>query len=350
LADGRNESKDRKDLKRLLMPYLQAMRDVTPALVDMASAGGSAPEDKVLRRLACQTIEELATLRELLPHPGDRELLPRPADTPPPKEAGFQEQEETALRLAPAPAPEDKSNPEPFTDLAPVLRALEKAVSNSNDPDMEARLAAVQSLGMLGVDALPATPALVGALRDPNLFIRWAAARALGEIEAARRQAKVAPFKGSDAAVAGLIGLVYHPDPRVHVNLDPDAQIAAIVALSAYDLRSSTKNAEKVVYALGEVAASDDYSARLAALATLRSLWVQGVKTRASTRSLIRALFTQYPGFPQVQIAAADLLGLYGRAADDAAPALRDALRDPDPAVRRAAGEALLKVVGSDRK
>ncbi len=59
---------------------------------------------------------------------------------------------------------------------------------------------------------------------------------------------------------------------------------------------------------------------------------------------LTRALAEQFPGHPEVQKAAAELLGLYGPAAASAVPALRGALGDPDIGVRRAAGEALLKI------
>ena len=115
--------------------------------------------------------------------------------------------------------------------------------------------------------------------------------------------------------------------------------LAAIVALAAYE-----DVAEKAVDALGTVAAEDDFNARYTALSTLKALWSHGVKKRPASAVLTGALAEQHPGHPEVQISAAELLGLYGPAAVNAVPALRGALNDPDIGVRRAASEALLKI------
>ena len=40
----------------------------------------------------------------------------------------------------------------------------------------------IDALEMLGDQALPAVPALTRALADPDLFVRWAAARTLGKM------------------------------------------------------------------------------------------------------------------------------------------------------------------------
>jgi HEAT repeat protein len=321
--------KERQDVRRALTPLLKAFREHSPSLAAVMTMPDSPPEGaKSARLLACQTLEELAGLRESLPKASDEALF---------KDTGLQEQEENgALRAS---AQNDKSAVGPLGDLTALLRALEEVLTNRNDPEVDARIAVVQALELIGTDALPATPALVKALSDPNPFLRWTAARTLGTVEAARRRAKLPPVKGAEGAVDGLIALIYSPDSNVRVNLDTDAQIAAIVALAAFD-----KDAEKAVDALGTVAAEDAFNARFAALSTLKALWNQGVKKRAPTALLARALAQTFPEHPQVQIAAAELLGLYGPAAADAVPALRAALKDPEIGVRRAASEALLKI------
>src|SRR5207249_10849367 len=138
-----------------------------------------------------------------------------------------------------------------------------------------------------------------------------------------------------------LIDLIYQPRAQVRENLDLDAQIAAINALQSYE-----QDAGAAIDAVGEVTAAGDYTARLAALNTLKALWTKGLKKRPRSQLVTRALTDRYADIPapQVQIAAAELLGLYGPAAADAAPALREVVRDPDPTLRRAAGEALLNV------
>ncbi|HEY1861136.1 MAG TPA: HEAT repeat domain-containing protein [Gemmataceae bacterium] len=329
LANRQNLLKERQDLRRVLTPLLAAFRGQSPAIAQAMTEPDNPPDGaKSTRLLACQTLEELAALRE---------LLPNSLDVARPKENGAP-LEQVSLRLV-APAPEEKGDIGPLGYLVPILHALEKILTNRADPEVDARIAAVHALELLGVDGLPATPALVKALSDPDPFLRWTSARTLGTVEAARRRAKLPPVKGAEGAVDGLIALVYSPDPRVRVNLDTDAQIAAIGALASYE-----KEAEKAVDALGTVAAEDDFNARVAALSTLKSLWNQGVTKRPSTAALTRALAEQFPGHPQVQIAAAELLGLYGPAAANAVPALRGALEDPDIGVRRAASEALLRI------
>jgi HEAT repeat protein len=321
--------KERQNVRRALAPLLKAFREHSPALAAVMTLPDNPPEGaKSARLLACQTLEELAGLRESLPKPSDEEL---------PRDPGLQEQEENDALSASA--QNDKSAVGPLGDLTEILRALEEVLTNRNDPEVDARIAVVQALELVGVDALPATPALVKALSDPNPFLRWTAARTLGTVEAARRRAKLPTVKGAEGAVDGLIALIYNPDSNARVNLDTDAQIAAIVALAAFD-----KDAEKAVEVLGTVAAEDAFNARFAALSTLKALWNQGVKKRAPSALLARALAQTYPEHPQVQIAAAELLGLYGPAAADAVPALRAALKDPEIGVRRAASEALLKI------
>src|SRR5262249_23211141 len=62
---------------------------------------------------------------------------------------------------------------------------LEAVSGLIRDRDWKVRLAGLDILEALGPAAMPAGPAVVKALDDPNRFVRWAAARALGKIGAA---------------------------------------------------------------------------------------------------------------------------------------------------------------------
>src|SRR5439155_18365136 len=91
---------------------------------------------------------------------------------------------ETALDQQIRPAANQKparpASSDPLLDcLQTLLPALANAVA---DPSAQVRLQAVEALETIGPDAAPDTPALEGALSDRNLFVRWAAARALGKI------------------------------------------------------------------------------------------------------------------------------------------------------------------------
>jgi HEAT repeat protein len=57
-----------------------------------------------------------------------------------------------------------------------------------------------------------------------------------------------------------------------------------------------------------------------------------------------------FPADPRVRAEAARMLGRFGSAAQDSIGVLRAALKDPDPSVRLAAGDALLSIPASNRK
>jgi HEAT repeat protein len=212
-----------------------------------------------------------------------------------------------------------------FSDLAPVVHALEKGML---DRDAEARVAAIQVLEMLRENAVPATPSLVKALRDEDLFVRWSAARALGKIEASRRRAKVPRAAASKGVVDGLI--------RLLSDTDLDVQLAAAVALEAYG-----GDAGKATGALATASATGDPSFRLAAIHALGEIG-EPAHTRSAAAQLAKAVGFQED--PRVRAEAARLLGRFGPAAQDSIGALRVALKDPEPSVSRAASEALLNI------
>src|SRR5262249_39203245 len=75
-------------------------------------------------------------------------------------------------------------------------------VAGLRDRDTNTRLKTIDILEALGPTAAPAGPALVKALNDPNRFVRWAAARALGNVGAVE----------SETAIPALIGMLSDDD------------------------------------------------------------------------------------------------------------------------------------------
>jgi HEAT repeat protein len=218
-----------------------------------------------------------------------------------------------------------------FGDVAPIVKALEKGVS---DPDVDGRIAAIQVLEMFRENAVPATPTLVKALHDPDLFVRWSAARALGKIETSRRHGKIAPAVGAKGAVDGLT--------RLLCDADLDVQITAAVALEPYGA-----DAGKATGPLSNAAATGDPSFRLAAIHALGEIG-EPAHSKSVAAKLAKAV--NFPADPRVRAEAARMLGRFGSAAQDSIGVLRAALKDPDPSVRLAAGDALLSIPASNRK
>src|SRR5208282_3852817 len=112
--------------------------------------------------------------------------------------------------------------------------------------NLEARLAAVGALEMMGQAARPAVPALVRALGDPSPFMRWAAARTLG---------KLGPIDVS-VTVPALV--------RLLCDRDFDVVLAGATALARYG-----PAAKDAVPALARAIATSDAEARVAAIQAL---------------------------------------------------------------------------------
>jgi HEAT repeat protein len=195
--------------------------------------------------------------------------------------------------------------------LALILEGL-------SDRYPRARLGALDALEAMGQEALiPETiPGLIRALSDPNLFVRWAAARILGELAPA----------GAAQAVPALARLL----------CDPDLNVRLAVAYALYNYGPAAAGA---VSALGEAVGRGDAEFRIAAMQAL-----EGIGT-ASTPALPAVIRNMTDIDPRIRTEAARVLGRFGPLAEGAAPALRRALNDPDAEVRRAVSEALLEIL-----
>jgi HEAT repeat protein len=202
----------------------------------------------------------------------------------------------------------------------PLLAGLSKAVPDLagcvKDKKVEVSLAALYVLEDLGPDAEPAVGAVAKAIEDEDPFVRWGAARVLG---------KMAP-KGAKDAVPALAGRVADPNG--------DVRITALAALKQYG-----PAALKAVKEVSGAAKARDEQTRLWAVRVLAAVGKDG--REQTTEALTVALSPKEASAP-VRRAAAAALASFGKPDAKATAALRTALGDADPEVRRTASEALL--------
>ena len=212
------------------------------------------------------------------------------------------------------PATESQESKQPLLDrLHAALPAISTGVA---DPNVRARRAAVDALETLGNEAAPAVPALVRALADPDLFVRWAAIRALGKM-------------GPDELAKIVPGLVQSLG-----DVDLDVRLAA-----AHTLGQFGPAAHDAVPALAEAAGTGDTDMRLAALQALEGI---GSEAQSSLPTVAASL---QDSDPRIRRETARLMGKLGPAAMEQKDALRTALADQNADVRKAAGDALLRIL-----
>jgi HEAT repeat protein len=210
--------------------------------------------------------------------------------------------------------PEETSEPALLAGLSKAVPDL--AVCVDGDKDLEVRLAALYVLEDLGPDAEKAAPAAAEAMKHDDPFVRWGAARVLG---------KMAP-KGAKDGVPALARRVNDPNG--------DVRITVLAALKQYG--PAALDAVKEVS--GAVNA-DDEQTRLWAVRVLAAVGKDG--REQTTEALTVALSPKETSAP-VRRAAVAALAAFGKPDAKATAALRAALADADPEVRRTAGEALL--------
>lgn len=221
-------------------------------------------------------------------------------------------QETTAARLA-----ENAAKAKPPADvletLATAVPELAKLLSHK---EVRVRLAAIYVLETLEGMAAPVAGELAKALADSDPFVRWGAARALGNM---------APAQTATAVPA--LAKVLDDD-------NGDVRVTASAALERYGPAAKGAVAE-----LAKAANQRDVESRLWAIRALAAMGKDGQPAVAGLATALAA--TE----PQVRLAAAKALGKMGPVAKEAAPALRKALDDSNADVRRAASEALLAII-----
>jgi HEAT repeat protein len=126
-----------------------------------------------------------------------------------------------ALRAALAGAANDRARVDVIDDIAqlgqnarPMLADL---VACTTDPDVRVRWHAARAIGMIGEDALAEIPTLVKLLEDPDAVVATQAAAAIGAIrqDDGRPQIPEADDRLYAAAAEQLVKAAIHPDPRV---------------------------------------------------------------------------------------------------------------------------------------
>jgi HEAT repeat protein len=199
--------------------------------------------------------------------------------------------------------------------LGPAARAaLPDVLAILPNQDAALRSGGCYALGAMGF-APESASALIAALKDKDLYVRLAAASALGEL-------------GPQAAAATT--------PLEACLQDGDAGVRLVAAGAL--ARVDPAQAEQCVRLLVAGLQRQDPSLRLY---SVRALWKCG-RPKEAIPALVTAL--QAPD-ASVRNLAADVLGDFGPAAREAVPALR-ALRDNDPAdnVRQTAADALRQI------
>jgi HEAT repeat protein len=306
---------DRQQLARArteLRPLIEALADQAPAL-------GKAVNDSNLqvRLLARNALEEMGNARNRL----RRAAASIAGEAPPMSPMG-----DLFPQAPPAIKRQEQEPPPRSGDLEEdlLLKSLEKVVHDLakglQDPDPQARLAALDVLETMGKSAMPVGPAIVKALSDPNRFVRWSAARTLG---------KIAPAEAKQA-VPILARLLRDPDL--------DLATAASVALARYGA-----NAAGAVPALIQGIGATDAEMRIAVMRTLEMI---GPSAAPAIPSLARALSDPDARARQM---AGEVLGRFGSRGKGALPALRRALGDDNAEVRKAVSDAIL-AIELDRK
>jgi HEAT repeat protein len=262
--------------------------------------------DPAIRLISARALEDLGQARLKLRRPGNAAV---PARGP---QAAARPQ---GVQLAAAQeVPVKPAGPDPLLEgLRGVVGQLAARVT---DKDVRVRLAVVETLEMLEEHAAPAAPALIKALADRDLFVRWAAARTLG---------KTGPVEAA-TAVPALIRLVGDPDL--------DVRIATAGTLQRYG-----PAAKEAIPALTKAVQTGDAEIRVAAIQALEAI---GTAAQPAIPTLINAL-----AHPDVRVRreAAIFLGKFGPDAKDSADTLRRLLDDPDEEVRKAASDALVNVL-----
>jgi HEAT repeat protein len=129
-------------------------------------------------------------------------------------------------------------------------KPLSDWVKELNDPAVGVRLTTVQKLAALGVQAQPAVPALVKALKDRSLAMRQSVAQALQRIGPGAVTALAEALKGKDTELrrgaAEAFRLMYRPPPQAQAALaeaakDKDAYVRINATLALHQTRFTTE-------------------------------------------------------------------------------------------------------------
>jgi HEAT repeat protein len=220
--------------------------------------------------------------------------------------------------------------------LGPKARSAAATLAEALDaPDATVRLEAALALAQTGADAQAGLPVLLEAVRERNHPSRGRAMEALAS-----------PGLRTETAVSALIRVLWEDGPnrakaaQILGRMGPRAK-SAVPTLSNLVKRPDPEVRIQAALALWKV----DNRTEAAVSVLVRELKTRGTRGSAGSLLLIArpATVSNPPAVPPCQ-QAAEALGQMGSAARTAAPSLRQALADPDEAVRSAAAQALQKI------
>ncbi len=231
------------------------------------------------------------------------------------------------------------------------------------------RIAAIQALGSFGDATVPALPALIGTLRDPDLRVRWFAAEALARIGPAAKSAVPALIEAIRCkGVAEGAGDPLDRQDEGEGMEDGPIRLAAAMALGKIGPAANSAVPDLI-------AALSDPDSRVRGEAA-RALGAIGREAAAAAPELVR-LATRSPGGtvadlcreasiqlgpasvpvllnilrdrdPDTRLAAISLSGGFEDLAAGAIPELIGSLNDRDPEMRAAAAGAGRDQAGDD--
>jgi HEAT repeat protein len=255
-----------------------------------------------------------------------------------------------------------------LAELGAEARGAEAALTQAlRDPDPDVRAAAVAALGALVPEGRAAVDGLARALSDDDWFVRLGAARALqnfGPRAAPAVPALVQATKPNDLIKdfrpvrcgAAMVALA---------RADPGSkELAAACRMLVAKLLEDERQGSFGARATGARLLGDCGVAALPAVpALLRLLKDPDADVRVAVAEALLKVDPEGQGSPAlgvlteslrhpdllVRLRAVEALGARGARAAAALPALREAARDPEPELRRAAEEAVRKVEGPER-
>ncbi|MBM4071501.1 MAG: HEAT repeat domain-containing protein [Planctomycetes bacterium] len=214
-----------------------------------------------------------------------------------------------------------KSDPEFATPLDGLVKELlPNVIAIADDADVTVRRRAVEFIEQLDEDGAPGIPTLIARLLDGDRFVRWAAARALDNLDP--RQIR--------SAVPVLARLLYDPDL--------DVRLATVRTLEGMG-----PHARAAVPFLLKGILFGDPEIRIGIMHTVASIGPEHAQD--AIPNLIRSLNYEASPDARVRQTAAEILGKFGPSATTAVPALRQALGDDDADVRSRAADALLSIL-----
>jgi hypothetical protein len=232
----------------------------------------------------------------------------------------------------PGDEPDDEVDPNPYKGVKVDRDAIGKALveigeevvrRGSLDPNAAGRRASLEGVEALGESGMVFIPQMVRSLKDPDRFVRWIAARALGRLAEPATKAKDKQY--ARLIVPALVCLLNE--------VDLDVRVAGIEAIGLYN-----SSAACAVPALAQHLNKGDAESRFAVMQALEKIGMEA----ASALPAVKPLLTNSD--PRLRAEAAWLFGRFGSAASAYLPDLRRLLQDPDSEVRRAASVAIVSI------